>query len=142
MAVTTAQDALTRLRSLANAETARALQGFFKTGPGEYGEGDLFLGIKMPPLRVLAREFYAVPLAEVTTLLQSPYHEARVLALMILVRRFEKTGDPQRKPLYDLYLANTDRINNWDLVDLSAPAIVGGWLMTRSRRTLHRLVFW
>lgn len=136
----TAAEAEVRLKALADSETAAGMRRFFKTGPGQYGEGDRFLGIKATPLRQLAREFRSLPLGECRTLLQSAYHEARMLALLVLVRAFEKGDEPTREAVYDLYLANTARANNWDLVDASAPAIVGGFLAERDRGPLTRLV--
>jgi 3-methyladenine DNA glycosylase AlkD len=135
----TARDAEARLKALADDEVAGAMRRFFKTGPGQYGEGDRFLGIKAAPLRQLAREFRSLPLGEARKLLASAFHEARMLALLVLVRAFEKGGEPSRKVVYELYLANTDRVNNWDLVDASAPAIVGGFLAERDRGPLTRL---
>jgi 3-methyladenine DNA glycosylase AlkD len=130
---------LSRLRELGNEETARVLRGFFKAGPGQYGAGDVFLGIKVPPLRQLVREYEALSLDEAGKLLQSPFHEARLLALLILVRAFGRGDETDRKTIYDFYLANTARINNWDLVDASAEHIVGGYLVDRDRRPLNRL---
>jgi 3-methyladenine DNA glycosylase AlkD len=128
-----------RLCRLANAEKAAVLRRFFKTGPGEYGEGDLFLGINVPPLRQLAREYQELGLEAAAALLQSRWHEARLLALLVLVRRFARADEAGRRAIYDLYLAHTAFINNWDLVDLSAPHIVGAYLSDRSRRPLYRL---
>jgi 3-methyladenine DNA glycosylase AlkD len=131
---------LRRLRSLGNPESAKILQGFFKTGPGEYGEGDVFLGLRVPETRRLAKEFRdAAGLADIKELLQSELHEARLFALMLLVEQFQRGDEPKRREIYDLYLASTNRINNWDLVDVSAAPIVGGWLFARSRAPLHRL---
>ncbi len=128
-----------RLRSLAFPAHAAVLARFFKTGPGEYGEGDRFIGVKVPVIRQVAKEFKNLPLAEIECLLHSEIHEERLLALVILVNQFEKGDDITRKPIYSLYLANTRYINNWDLVDLSAPQIVGGYLENRSRKPLDRL---
>jgi 3-methyladenine DNA glycosylase AlkD len=134
-----ADDAFRRLLALADEKTAAILRKFFKTGPGEYGEGDQFLGIKVPPLRKLVREFRGLPLAEADLLLQSPFHEARALALLILVDAFNR-GDPrQRRQVHALYLSRTSFVNNWDLVDASAEHIVGGHLIDRDRRLLRRL---
>jgi 3-methyladenine DNA glycosylase AlkD len=135
----TAPDALLRLQALANEDTARVLQRFFKTGPNGYGAGDVFLGIKVGPLRQLAREFQRLPLAETETLLQSDYHEARLLALLVLVRQFQRGDVVVRKTIYQLYLRRTAHVNNWDLVDTSAEHLVGGWLWERSRKPLVRL---
>ena len=128
------------MRELADPKDAATLQWFFKTGPGEYGEGDVFLGIKMPKLRRLVREVGGAAESVVCGLLASKIHEERLLALLILVRQFEKGSAADRRRIYRLYLENTGRINNWDLVDLSAPNILGGYLKGRSRRPLYRLV--
>jgi 3-methyladenine DNA glycosylase AlkD len=135
----TAREIEARLRELGDPATAKVLQGFFKTGPGGYGEGDVFLGIKVPALRRLAREYQDLPLAEARTLLGSAYHEARLLALLILVRAFTRGDVKTQKTIYDHYLGCTDRVNNWDLVDASAEHIVGAYLRQRSRRPLYRL---
>lgn len=128
-----------RLRSLGCPEQAAILARFFKTGPGQYGEGDRFIGVKVPLTRQVAKEFRHLPIPEIECLLHSDIHEERLLALVILVGQFEKGDDPTRKTIYNLYLANTRHINNWDLVDLSAPQIVGGYLKTKSRKPLDRL---
>ena len=126
-----------RLREFADRERAVFIQGFFKTGPGQYGEGDHFLGIRVPDVRKVAREFRSLPLADLRKLLRSKWHEDRLLALVILVDQYERGGD--RDAIYELYIASTDGINNWDLVDASAPQIVGGHLASRSRAPLYRL---
>src|SRR5215467_11915463 len=125
-----------RLRELANTETAGALQWFFKTGPGEYGEGDVFIGIKVPPLRKVAGEFKEASFETIEELLQSKIHEERSLALMIMVRQFAGGDETVRQKIYDFYLAHSACINNWDLVDGSAPYIVGRHLSNRSRKQL------
>jgi len=127
------------LRACANARDAKVLQWFFKTGPGEYGEGDVFIGVRVPTLRKLVREFAAADESVVQELLASPTHEERLLALLILVDQFEKGADKDRARIHRFYLEHTDRINNWDLVDSSAPGIVGAWLLNRSRTGLDRL---
>jgi 3-methyladenine DNA glycosylase AlkD len=134
-----AQDAEVRLRELADERIAETARRFFKTGPGQYGAGDEFLGIKVGPLRQVARAFQALSLKEASKLLHSPIHEARSLALLILVRAFEKGDKDTRLAIYRHYLAHTPRINNWDLVDVSAPPIVGGYLLDRERDPLYRL---
>lgn len=128
-----------RLQKLADKETAKTLQWFFKTGPGEYGEGNIFIGIKIPPLRKLAAEFENEPMRTVTTLLKSKIHEERTLALMILVRQFAGSDEQRRKRIYNFYLAHARFINNWDLVDGSALYIVGPFLWERDRRPLYVL---
>jgi 3-methyladenine DNA glycosylase AlkD len=127
------------LEAAADPGRAAALARFFKTGPGQYGEGDRFLGLTVPQIRRMAPAFREVPLVEIDRLLASPWHEARLLALILLVAKYGRAGAPRRREIFDLYLRRTDRINNWDLVDASAPQIVGAHLMTRSRRTLHTL---
>jgi 3-methyladenine DNA glycosylase AlkD len=121
------------LERLADKKTAEVLQRFFKTGAGDYGEGDVFIGIKVPPLRKLSAEFENVRLKTVQALLKSKVHEERTLALMILVRKFAGADEELRKQIYNLYLAHTLFINNWDLVDGSAPYIVGPFLWKRDR---------
>lgn len=126
-----------RLKTLGSKDRAEQAQRFFKTGPGQYGEGDVFLGIRMPVLRTLAKELIDTPLDDAIELLQSRHHETRILALLIWVYQV-KRGD-NTLPLYRAYLANTHRINNWDLVDVSAEHIVGAHLFSRSRKPLYKL---
>jgi 3-methyladenine DNA glycosylase AlkD len=128
-----------RLRKLGDKERAKNSRWFFKTGPGEYGKGDRFLGIKVPELRKLAKEYQAIPLTEVTDILQSPIHEERLLALLILVRAFSKGDERFKEKIYNLYLDNTRYINNWDLVDASAEHIVGAFLKEKSKKPLSDL---
>jgi 3-methyladenine DNA glycosylase AlkD len=129
-----------RLRSFATKEKAAGLQRFFKTGPGQYGHGDRFIGVMVPQVRQVVKEFADAPLSEALKLLRSPIHEERLLALLLLVRQFEQGDDEARKRIYTRYLNSTKYINNWDLVDLSAPKIVGPFLESRSRKPLYRLV--
>jgi 3-methyladenine DNA glycosylase AlkD len=126
-----------RMRALADQKKARILQGFFKTGPGEYGEGDVFLGIPVPMIRKLAKEHDGTPPDETIKLLTSSFHEERLLALLMLVRDFTRNSEPAKKKIYSLYLRNTRYINSWDLVDLSAPLIVGGYLADKDRKQLY-----
>jgi len=135
----TAEDAKKKLKSLASPELAEASARFFKTGPGQYGEGDIFIGIKVPVLRKLARDLRELPLEQVEILLRSPIHEDRLLALLILVLAADKANPTQTKAIYDLYLNNTRFVNNWDLVDSSAPALVGAYLLDKSRKPLVAL---
>jgi 3-methyladenine DNA glycosylase AlkD len=135
----TAQNLQRRLRSLGNPAQAAFVAGYFKTGPGQYGEGDVFVGVRVPALRKLAREFKGLALDEVERLLHSAIHEERLAALLILVMQAAKADAKTQGAIYRLYLAHTKHINNWDLVDLSAPAVVGGYLADRSRRPLYRL---
>jgi 3-methyladenine DNA glycosylase AlkD len=128
------------LQKMGDKEDTRFLQRFFKTGVGQYGEGDIFLGIRVPALRKLAKEYKALPLEEVLSLLRSPYHEVRLFALILFVNAFAQGDKILQKKIYDLYMANTRHINNWDLVDISAPNIVGAFLMERSKKPLYQLV--
>ena len=134
-----AKHAQAKLRNLADPALAAAATRFCKTGPGEYAENDVFLGLRAATLRQLAKELQALPLEDVEILLQSPIHEERALALLILVRVVAKAPDALRKQVYDFYLANTRFVNNWDLVDVSAPTVVGGYLMDKSRKPLLSL---
>jgi 3-methyladenine DNA glycosylase AlkD len=128
-----------RLRSFASSEKASLLGRYFKTGPGQYGEGDRFLGVMVPQTRRVAREFQDLSLVEIEALLRSPWHEERLCALLLSVRRFERGDIADRRKIFDLYLGNTAHINSWDLVDVSAPRIVGAFLQDRSRARLYRL---
>jgi 3-methyladenine DNA glycosylase AlkD len=130
---------LTQLRAQADPVRAGNLRRFFKTGPGDYGEGDRFLGLTVPQVRAVAKECREAPLEEIGRLLDSPWHEARLLAVVLLVDRYARADEDERESVYRFYLRRTDRINNWDLVDASAPGIVGRHLLTRSRTVLARL---
>ena len=128
-----------KLRRLASPADAKFLQRYFKTAPGEYGAGDKFIGVRVPALRRLAREFRSLPLSAAIELLQSPVHEERLLALLILTDAYERAGESGRAAICRLYLKNLARVNNWDLVDGSAPSIVGRHLEERPRKILFRL---
>lgn len=137
--MTSAAEALERLQALASPRAAAILSSFFKTGPGEYGEGDHFLGVKVPPLRQLVRETEGIPEPEVVRLLRHEYHEARLLALLVIVRRFQRGDAAVRDRLFRLYWRNRKWINNWDLVDLSAEHVLGGYLADRDLAPLDEL---
>lgn len=115
------------------------LPNFFKTGKGQYGEGDKFLGIVVPNTRIVAKRHKDAPFEVMAELLQSEWHECRLCALLMLVERFKKCDESGKKEIFDFYLAQTARINNWDLVDLSAPGIVGEYLKDNPRDVLYRL---
>lgn len=115
------------------------LPKFFKTGKGQYGEGDKFLGIVVPNVRLVAKKHREESLETVKELMRSEFHECRLCGLFILVERFKKSDEKDRKEIYEFYLSQTERINNWDLVDLSASYIVGEYLRDRSREPLYRL---
>lgn len=127
------------LRKLGDAGIAAHSQRFFKTASGEYGEGDRFLGIRVPLLRQHVRQYRELAPEEVLKLLASKYHEERLFALLLLVEQFRRGNENQRSWIYRHYMASTQYINNWDLVDSSADKIVGVYLEQRSRRPLYRL---
>ncbi|MFA6553800.1 MAG: DNA alkylation repair protein [Patescibacteria group bacterium] len=127
------------LRSLGSPQKAKLLQRFFKTGPGEYGEGEVFLGITVPVSRHLAIKYKNLSWPEIATLISSKNHEARLVALLILVHNFKKGNEVEREKIFTFYLRQTRYINNWDLVDLSAHQIVGGFLLNRPRGILFTL---
>ena len=135
----TAEQALERLRSLADPGSAAVLRRFFKTGPGQYGEGDSFLGIRVPAQRRLARELATMSVSQAGKLLRSEEHEARSVALMILSMQYARGDERARKAIYELYLASTRFINNWDLVDSSAAQIVGAHLFDGDKAPLTKL---
>ncbi|MBU1864025.1 MAG: DNA alkylation repair protein [Candidatus Omnitrophica bacterium] len=128
-----------QLRRRGNKKKAKILQRFFKTGLGEYGHGDRFLGVTVPVIRKIAEQHKDIPLPCSIRLLKSTIHEERVLALCILVVQYKKSDTIKRKRIYELYLENTRWINNWDLVDLTAPHIVGAYLFNKDTRVLMRL---
>jgi 3-methyladenine DNA glycosylase AlkD len=116
------------LASMADTEKAKILSRFFKTGTGEYGEGDKFLGIIVPKVRKIVKLHRNASEQDIQELIKSPFHEERMTALFIMVEQYKKGDEKQRKAIYELYFANLPWINNWDLVDLTAPHIVGNWL--------------
>jgi len=128
-----------RLRELASEAYAAVSRGFFKTGPGQYGEGDRFIGIRVPVLRKLAKEYRDTPLGDAETLLASPIHEERLLSLLLLMQHYANGSSALRQRIYGLYLKNTSFINNWDLVDISSEHIVGHRLLDRNKTPLYRL---
>lgn len=139
-------DAMTGLAELrkeleknADPKQAANLQWFFKTGKGEYGEGDVFLGLKVPVLRSIAKNYKELTLGEIQELLDSKIHEHRMIALFILIGKYERADEAEKKQIFDFYLRNTRNINNWDLVDLSAPNIVGEYLADKDRSILYKL---
>lgn len=123
----------------ANPEKSKLLQGFFKTGPGQYGEGDIFLGITVPVQRQIAKQFSNLQLQEIQELLNTKIHEKRLIALLILIEQFKKADESEKEKIFNFYLDNTKNINNWDLVDLSAPNIVGDYLLNKPRDILYKL---
>lgn len=130
---------LAALKKLQDRERVRIYARFFKTGPGEYGEGDMFLGITVPLQRKVAKQFQDLQFADLQKLLKSNIHEHRFVALEILVMQYEKGNEKEKKKIVDFYLTNTSSINNWDLVDTSAPYILGDYLLSREKDILYRL---
>lgn len=127
------------LRQQASPKKSKILASFFKTGQGQYGEGDKFLGVTVPVSRQIAKKYLALGFVDLKKILASKIHEERLVALLILVARFDKGGDKEQKQVYKFYLQNTEHINNWDLVDLSAPKIVGKYLLSKDRKILLQL---
>ncbi len=127
------------LRALADQADSEILQRFFKTGPGDYGEGDRFIGVRVPATRRVARQYRGLSLVDTLSLLRSGIHEERLLALIILMDKYQKGTADQQAQIYKCYLDHTQHINNWDLVDCSAEYIVGAYLQDRDRRPLYKL---
>lgn len=127
------------LHHLANPAIAEHSQRFFKTGEGQYGYGDKFLGIRVPVLRKAIKKYWDLPLSVTETLLASEYHEIRLFALLLLVKRFSRADEKEQGDVYRTYLDHTHYVNNWDLVDSSAPYIVGAYLEQRNRAVLYEL---
>jgi 3-methyladenine DNA glycosylase AlkD len=125
------------LRQLSNKEKATILKKFFKTKKGEYGEGDLFLGITVPKIRKIARKYSDIYVKELLEILSSKFHEERFLALVILENKFRKAEDQEK--IFKIYLKNIKHINNWDLVDISAPKIIGSFLFEKDKTILYKL---
>jgi 3-methyladenine DNA glycosylase AlkD len=137
----TAREFLKRLKSHTSPDELKKIQRYFKSGEGEYSEGDKFIGVRMGQVFALAKEFIEMPLDEIEKLLESPIHEARAGALSIMGKqaRSKKTSADRRKELFDLYIRRHDRVNNWDLVDLGALYVVGIYLVDQPRDILYKL---
>jgi 3-methyladenine DNA glycosylase AlkD len=130
-----------KLKQLANPDIALHSQRFFKTGKGEYGEGDRFLGIRVPVIRKCVKEFHDISLKETLDLLKSSFHEVRLLGILILVKKYDSTkSNSEKNTIYKAYLGHTKFINNWDLVDCSAEHIVGSQLSSKDRKPIYQLV--
>lgn len=127
------------IQYLATAEKAKNAAWFFKTGKGEYGEGDIFIGLSVPQSRLIAKKFKNLSRSETLELLHSKLHEERLIALFILIHQFNSGGEDLQKEIYELYLDNSKYVNNWDLVDSSADKIVGAYIYERHRNILHKL---
>jgi len=127
------------LLKLKNPEKAKVLSRFFKTGKGQYGEGDVFLGITVPEQRRIAKKYNGLNLKQLQKLLSGRIHEHRLTSLLILITRYQNADSAGRKEIYDFYLKNTKNINNWDLVDLSSEKILGDYLLEKDKTILYRL---
>jgi len=130
---TTAQSVKKELQTYASKQRALILQKYFKTGEGEYAHGDVFLGLTVPQVRKVARKYKNLALTEIQRLVKSKFHEERLTSLLILVDQFKNANTKQKERIFNFYLHNTKHINNWDLVDLSAPRIIGEWLTFKDR---------
>ena len=128
-----------KLQALSDAEKREIFPKFFKAGKGEYGEGDRFLGVTVPNIRAIAKLHKDISIEEIRELIQSEWHEVRLCALIIMVEKSKKKDEVLRKELFNLYLSQTKRINNWDLVDLSCRFIIGEYLLDKSRDILYQL---
>lgn len=133
------RDVQADIRKKASKQNAAIAQRYFKTGPGEYAEGDIFLGLRAAQMREIAKTHRDLGLTDLKKLLRSKYHEDRAVALLIMTDQFARSGDAARQKMYETYLGNTKYINNWDLVDLSADRIVGAHLFDRGRQPLRKL---
>ncbi|GHS92354.1 DNA alkylation repair protein [Bacteroidia bacterium] len=133
----TAEFIFQELFSVANPEKARFLQGFFKTGKGQYAEGDVFLGIVVPQVRDIVKNNKGISFPEIQKLLDSEYHEARLAGLLFLVQQFKKSKkEEERKKIFDFYLKNARKANNWDLVDVTCRDVIGGYLLNKGDRDI------
>ena len=128
-----------KLQALSDAEKREIFPKFFKAGKGEYGEGDRFLGVTVPNIRAIAKLHKDISIEEIRELIQSEWHEVRLCALIIMVEKSKKKDEALRKELFNLYISQTKRINNWDLVDLSCRFIIGEYLLDKSRDILYHL---
>lgn len=127
------------LKKNSSKSKAKALQRFFKTGKGEYGEGDIFLGITVPQIRKIAKKHSALDILAIQSLLNSSIHEERLIALLILLENYQSSSEEQKYQIINFYLQNTKNINNWDLVDLSSPSIIGNYLLDKPKDILYSL---
>ncbi|MBN4054010.1 DNA alkylation repair protein [Haliea sp. AH-315-K21] len=136
----TAKQALTALQEKSDKKIAEHSARFFKTAEGEYGEDDIFLGIRVPVIRSFVKRWLTMPLLQNEKLLHSPYHEARLAAVILLSEKFKRADSKTQKAIYQLYLNNTAYINNWDIVDSSSHKIIGPYLFEKSHQPLFKLV--
>lgn len=134
------QKIIRELKALKNPAKAKLLESFFKCGKGEYGEGDKFWGIMVPQQRKIVKKYFAAAnLVDVKKLIETKVHEQRLVGLLMLVEKFVRADGKEKKAIYTFYLKNARQVNNWDLVDLTAPKIVGGYLLNKDRKILYQL---
>lgn len=126
------------LKNLGNKRDKEILQKFFKTGPGQYGEGDIFLGIKVPVQRKVAAKYKGLKINDVQKLLDSKIHEERLVGLVIMIHQFEEGNEEIKKKVFEMYMNNSHRVNNWDLVDITAPRIAGAYLLNKDKKILYQ----
>ncbi len=129
------------MEECSNEEKAKLYQRFFKTGPGQYGEGDVFMGLTMPETRAISSKYTEMPIEEVQELLNSEIHEHRMSALLIVIQKYRKANKEEKRKLYEFYLKNMSRINNWDLIDVTASHVVGDFLFNNKeeKEMLYKL---
>jgi len=132
-----ASDVKKELKKYINKQKAEKYKSFFKTAKGDYGEGDIFLGVVVPDQRKVAKIYKDLPIDEIEILLHDPIHECRFTALVILINCFEKASESEKETYVNLYMYNYTQVNNWDLVDVSAPKILGPWFYDKERKTLY-----
>ncbi|MBR9706134.1 DNA alkylation repair protein [Candidatus Pacearchaeota archaeon] len=137
--MTTLQELNKALEKEKNAEQAQILARFFKTGKGQYGEGDIFLGIKVPVQRRISKQFKELTINDLQQLLSSKVHEKRLISLFILIQKYKQSDETAKEEIFEFYLKNAKNVNNWDLVDLSAPNIVGDFLLSKDKKVLYKL---
>ncbi len=132
-------DLKNEIKQKASPEKAKILSGFFKTGKGQYGEGDVFLGLTVPEQRLLAKKYQDLSIDDIGELIQNKIHEYRLVALLILVQKFNSANQEQKKKIFEFYVEHKDQVNNWDLVDLSADKIIGAWLINKDKKLIYNL---
>jgi 3-methyladenine DNA glycosylase AlkD len=125
------------VKNASNPQQAKILQGFFKTGPGQYGEGDVFAGLKVPVSRSIAKKYTGISFADISELIGSKIHEERLIALFILIAKYKKADLPLKEKIFRFYIKHIKHVNNWDLVDLSAPNIIGTHLLNKEKDILY-----
>lgn len=135
----TVKEVINNLKKVGTPKRAKALKWFFKTGKGQYGYGDLFWGVSVPEQRIIAKKYFNLPLNQVTLLLKNKVHECRLTGLLILIVQFKKASEREKLQIVKLYLKHKNYVNNWDLVDLSAPYILGSYLLSKNKSVLYKL---